>query len=69
MQPEAWQALAQGHGLSADTRLLDQLRQNLDTRGTLDVLRNGIELFPVKSKIALAQFRPASGINAAIMTR
>ncbi len=35
----------------------------------MDVLRNGIELFPVKSKIALAQFRPASGINAAIMTR
>ena len=68
-QPEAWQALAKGHGLAADTRLLDQLRQNLDTRGTLDVLRNGIELFPVKSKIALAQFRPASGINAAIMTR
>jgi type I restriction enzyme R subunit len=68
-QPEAWQALAKGHGLAADTRLLDQLRQNLDTRGTLDVLRNGLELFPVKSKIALAQFRPASGINAAIMTR
>jgi type I restriction enzyme R subunit len=68
-QPEAWQALAKGHGLAADTRLLDQLRQNLDTRGTLDVLRNGIELFPVKSKIALAQFRPASGINPAIMTR
>jgi len=31
-QPEAWQALAKGRGLSADTRLLDQLRQNLDTR-------------------------------------
>jgi type I restriction enzyme R subunit len=61
-QPEAWQALAKGHGLAADTRLLDQLRQNLDTRGTLDVLRNGIELFPVKSKIALAQFRPAGAL-------
>ncbi len=68
-QPVAWQALTKGHGLGADTRLLDQLRQNLDTRGTLDVLRNGIEMFPVKSKIALAQFRPASGINAAILTR
>ena len=68
-QPEAWQALAKGHGFNADTRLLDQLRQNLDTRGTLDVLRNGIELFPVKSKIALAQFRPTSSINAEIITR
>jgi len=35
-QPEAWQALAKGHGLNADARLPDQLRQNLDARGTLD---------------------------------
>lgn len=53
-QPDAWQALAKGHGLAADTRLLDQLRLNLDARGTLDVLRNGIEFFPAKSKIAMA---------------
>jgi len=33
------------------------------------LLRTGIELFPVKGKIAMAQFRPASGINAAILTR
>jgi len=68
-QPEAWQALAKGHGLAADERLLDRLRQEMDARGTLEVLRNGIELFPVKSKIALAQFKPASGVNPAILTR
>ena len=68
-QPEAWQALAKGHGLAADERLLERLRQEMDARGTLDVLRNGIELFPVKSKIALAQFKPASGVNPAILTR
>jgi type I restriction enzyme, R subunit len=68
-QPEAWQALAKGHGLSADARLLERLRDQLDTRGTLDVLRNGLEMHPVRGKIALAQFRPASGINAAIMAR
>jgi len=68
-QPEAWQALAKGHGLNADARLLERVRQEMDGRGTLDVLRTGIELFPVKSKIAMAQFRPASGINQAILTR
>jgi type I restriction enzyme, R subunit len=68
-QPEAWQALAKGHGLNADARLLERLRQEMDARGTLDVLRTGIELFPVKSKIAMAQFRPASGINQTILTR
>ncbi len=62
-QPEAWQALAKGHGLNADTRLLERIRQEIDARGTLDVLRTGIELFPVKTMIALAQVRPASGIN------
>jgi type I restriction enzyme, R subunit len=68
-QPEAWQSLAKGHGLNADTRLLERLRDQLDTRGTLDVLRNGLEMHPVRGKIALAQFRPASSINAEIMAR
>ncbi len=58
-----------GLGLNADTRLLERVRQEMDTRGTLDVLRTGIELFPVKSKIAMAQFRPASGINPTILIR
>ena len=62
-QPEAWKALDKGHGMNALDRLLERLRQELDTRGTLDVLRNGVELFPVKSKIAMAQFAPASGVN------
>ena len=68
-QPEAWQALAKGLGPKADDRLLERVRQEMDARGTLDVLRTGIELFPVKSKVAMAQFKPASGINQAILTR
>ena len=68
-QPEAWQALSKGHGLNADSQFLDRLRAQLDTRGTLDVLRNGLDMHPVRGRIALAQFRPASGINAAITAR
>lgn len=36
---------------------------------TLDVLRNGVEMHPVRGKIALAQFCHASGIKEAIMAR
>jgi type I restriction enzyme R subunit len=68
-QPEAWQALVKGHGLDAEKRLLERLRAQMDARGTLDVLRNGVEMHPVRGKIALAQFRPASNINAAITAR
>src|SRR5207237_424229 len=44
-------------------------RAQMDARGTLDVLRNGVEMHPVRGQIALAQFRPASGVNEAILAR
>jgi type I restriction enzyme R subunit len=68
-QPEAWQALDKGSGMDAAERLMERLRVQMDARGTLDVLRNGVEMHPVRGKIALAQFRPASGVNASIMAR
>lgn len=68
-QPEAWKALDKGFGMDAVERLLERLRAQMDARGTLDVLRNGLEMHPVRGKIALAQFRPASGINAGILER
>ena len=61
--PKAWTALEQGFGGKAAEVLLDRLRNQLDTRGTLDVLRNGIEIHPVRGGLALAQFKPASGMN------
>lgn len=68
-QPEAWKALDKGFGMDAAERLMERLRQQMDARGTLDVLRNGVEMHPVRGKIALAQFRPASGVNASITAR
>jgi type I restriction enzyme R subunit len=68
-QPEAWQALERGFGMDAAERLMERLRAQMDARGTLDVLRNGVEMHPVRGKIVLAQFHPASGVNASIMTR
>jgi type I restriction enzyme, R subunit len=68
-QPEAWKALDKGFGLDAADRLMERVRAQMDARGTLDVLRNGVEMHPVRGKIAAAQFRPASGINEQIMQR
>ncbi|WP_164155264.1 type I restriction endonuclease subunit R [Sandarakinorhabdus rubra] len=68
-QPQAWEALQKAHGPAAEATLLDRLRKSLDDRGTLDVLRHGFETIGVKSRIALAQFKPASGLNPAIVSR
>jgi type I restriction enzyme R subunit len=68
-QPSAWQALEKSFGGKAYDIFIDRLRDQLNTRGTLDVLRNGIELHPVRGVLALAQFKPASGMNPALTAK
>jgi type I restriction enzyme, R subunit len=68
-QPKAWDALVKNHGPSAGETLLTRLRQSLDQRGTLDVLRHGIELLGMKDKVSLAQFKPALAMNPDILAR
>jgi type I restriction enzyme R subunit len=68
-QPQAWSALVKNHGNKAADTLLDRLRAQMDQRGTLDVLRNGIDLVGLKSKLVVAQFKPAFGLNADILAR
>lgn len=68
-QPKAWEALEKSHGAAAETVLLDRLRKQLDDRGTLDVLRHGIEVIGLKAPLALAQFKPAMGANPDITAR
>lgn len=65
-QPEAWQALSKTHGAAAPTVVADRLRKALNERGTLDLLRRGLELLGLKQPLALAQFKPALGLNPAI---
>lgn len=45
-QPEAWEALTRNHGARAAETLLARLRDQRDQRGTLDVLRHGIDSWP-----------------------
>lgn len=62
-QPKAWDALSKSHGAAAGSVLLDRLRRQLDDRGTLDVLRHGIELLGLRQPLQLAQFKPALAMN------
>ncbi len=62
-QPKAWDALSKSHGAAAETVLLDRLRRQLDDRGTLDILRHGIELLGLRQPLQLAQFKPALAMN------
>lgn len=65
-QPESWEALAKTHGPQATARLAERIRKNLDERGTLDVLRRGVEIVGLKRPLSLVQFRPALALNPVI---
>ena len=68
-QPKAWEAIEKNHGAAAADTLLDRLRATLDLRGTLDVLRHGIEVLGLRGELKLAQFKPATAINPEILAK
>ena len=68
-QPENWQRLSKTHGASLPQILADRIRKNLNERGTLDVLRRGVEMLGLKEPLELAQFKPALAINPAIQAK
>ncbi|MCF8210832.1 MAG: DEAD/DEAH box helicase family protein [Rhodoferax sp.] len=68
-QPKAWETLTKNHGGKAADTLLTRLRDQLDQRGTLDVLRHGVELLGLNIPLKLAEFKPALAINPDILAR
>jgi type I restriction enzyme R subunit len=68
-QPQAWAALQKTQGAAAETALFDRVRKSLDDRGTLDVLRAGVEMIGLRAPLALAQFKPAIRMNPDIVAR
>jgi type I restriction enzyme R subunit len=68
-QPKAWEALQKAHGGNAEATLLDRVRKSLDDRGTLDVIRNGVELIGLRAPVQLAQFKPAIRMNPELVAR
>ena len=65
-QPESWQRLSKTHGAALPQVLADRVRKNMNERGTLDVLRRGVEMLGLPAPLELAQFKPALAINPAI---
>jgi type I restriction enzyme R subunit len=61
-QPREWQKLQQHHGTAVREQFLRRLASEIERRGALDVLRNGLKDSGVKFR--LAYFRPASGLNS-----
>lgn len=68
-QPKAWEALEKNHGAQAADVLLGRLRDSINQRGTLDVLRHGIEMIGLRQPLALAQFKPALAMNSGILEK
>lgn len=62
-QPKSWGSLVKTHGASAEKTLLERIRRQLDERGTLDVLRFGVDMLGLRGSLQLAQFKPALGMN------
>jgi type I restriction enzyme R subunit len=67
-QPDSWQRLSKTHGAALSQVLAERVRKslNLPDRGTLDVMRRGVEMLGLKEPLMLAQFKPALAINPAI---
>ena len=68
-QPQAWETLSKNHGAVAEAVLLDRIRKQLDDRGTLDVLRHGVELLGLRQPVSLAQFKPALAMNPELQAK
>ncbi len=68
-QRAAWQTLVKNHGARSGEVVLRRLREALNQRGTLDVLRHGIELVGLRQPLAMAQFQPALAMNAELLAK
>lgn len=70
-QPEGYAKLSATHGAALPQVLAERVRKslNLPDRGTLDVLRRGVEMLGLKEPLMLAQFKPALAINPATQAK
>jgi len=60
-QPEKWEKLKTIHEEEIENRIIQRLFKELDLRGTLDVLRNGIVDYGVRFQ--MAYFKPVTRLN------
>jgi type I restriction enzyme R subunit len=66
-QPDSVQKLEKSHGAALEKVLAERVRKSLNERGTLEVLRRGVEMLGLKQPLSLAQFKPAFVLNPVIL--
>lgn len=66
-QPEEWKAYADAHNGQAEAKILKRLAETLNKEGSLAVLRHGFK--DVSHKFDMCQFKPATGLNPAILAK
>ena len=64
-QPQEWTKFKKWHNGQSEAMFLKRVAKQLDTHGTLHVLRHGFK--DVDAKFQLCQFRPAHGKNPALI--
>jgi len=60
-QPKEWEKYVQQYGSDAKAKFVQRLKHEVESRGTLDVLRKGIRANGCR--FDLAYFKPPSGLN------
>ena len=65
-QADSLQRLEKTHGAATAKNLAERVRKNLNERGTLDVLRRGVEMLGLAKPLSLVQFKSALAINPVI---
>jgi len=68
-QAQAWETLNKNHGPQAAEVVVGRLRDAVNQRGTLDVVRHGVEILGLRQPLAMAQFKPALAMNPEIMAK
>ncbi|KFL89617.1 Type I restriction-modification system, restriction subunit R [Acetobacter malorum] len=68
-EPEAWEYLEKTHGAAAGAILCQRVREALNHRGTLTVLRDGLDIIGLPKTLKICQFRPALRMNPHLQHR
>lgn len=68
-QSAEWEAVVKSHGAQAEATVLSRLRDSINQRGTLEVLRSGFDVMGLRKRLTMAQFKPALAINPEIMSK
>ncbi|WP_231118979.1 type I restriction endonuclease subunit R [Oecophyllibacter saccharovorans] len=68
-QPESWEKLQKTYGARLAENVAERVRKCLNKRGTLSVLRHGIEMQGLAKPLSLVQFKPALALNPALQKR